>query len=154
MLTMREFGTNSSLQESEKHITVLHISKRGDFLLEMTRHLSNGLEISIEDQTRNYFGDYHRVRVVITAHIAIAMIADLSVAEREAATNQLGPTATYTKVLEKMGVGSADICSSRNDLLANFTHNSLPYLSEQSFPTKLVRSALQRSKHLRGGNIP
>jgi hypothetical protein len=116
-------------------------------LPEKVQLLTNGLEMVIEDHTRGYFGDYHRVKLVVIAQMPLELVHGLTEDERVAAHKLFGSMVLYTKTLEKMGVGSAAICSVKNDLLAHFTNHSLPYLADQSFPAQLVRSALRR-KHL------
>jgi hypothetical protein len=111
--------------------------------------LANGLEVAIEDHTRGYFGDYHRVKLVVFARMSLELVNGLTEDERSAARQLLGSTVQYSKTLEKMGVGSAAICSVKGDLLTHFTNHSLPYLSDQTFPAQLVRAALCRKQPVR-----
>lgn len=107
-----------------------------------TLTLSNGLTVSIYDQTKVYFGDYHHVRVNIVC--SIDAIAD--------ETALCWPddfelhSISYTRTLAKMGVPSDDIESATNALLNDFNLNSLPYISSPEFPRKMIQSELANKK--------
>jgi hypothetical protein len=108
--------------------------------------LANNLEIEIADQSRNYFGDYHRIKLVISITVPLLSVAGLSPIEIEDATRVFGSTVSYHKTLEKMGVGSDDVPRVKQEMLANFSENSVPYLQSHRFPVQFVRSSLARSK--------
>ena len=101
-------------------------------------NLSNGLLISIYDQTKVYFGDYHHVRVKIICTLDSA-----------AACKQFCPenvdlrSMSYTRTLERMGVPSEDIESVKKTLLDDFDRNSLSYISSADFPKKMITNELR-----------
>jgi hypothetical protein len=109
-----------------------------------TEQLVNGLELVIEDQTRNYFGDYYRVSLAITARMPLERIIGLTDDERHAAAGIFGTTLHYARKLERMGVESAELTSVKSELLHGFTRTTFPYLNAPTFPAQLVRTAVRR----------
>lgn len=107
-----------------------------------TLKLSNGLTVSIYDRTKIYFGDYHHVKIVIycsfdTAAAAMALSCPDEIDLR---------SVSYSRTLEKMGVPSVDVDTVIKSLLHDFHLNSLPYISSQEFPKKLINTELIRRK--------
>lgn len=111
--------------------------------------LDNSMTVAIEDLTRNYFGDYYHVKLVITVSIPLAAVSGLAADEIAAAERIVGDTAVYAKNLERMAVCSADLSGIKDELLADFARHSLPYLQVAGFPPKLVRSILSDPKRPR-----
>lgn len=108
-----------------------------------TLKLSNGLTVSIYDHTKVYFGDYHHVKVTIdcsfdTAAAAMALPCPDDIDLR---------SVIYSRTLEKMGVPSVDVDTVLKSLLHDFHLNSLPYISSQEFPKKLIKNELVKIKN-------
>ena len=104
--------------------------------------LSNGLILSICDQTRAYFGDYHLVK------LAINFSVDDIVGDRMlsgANCSELRKI-NYNCCLERMGVHSSALEIVKSVLLKDFETNSLPYMSAAEFPQKLLASELSVKK--------
>lgn len=104
--------------------------------------LGNGLEITIRDLTRVYFGDYYLVRLEIICRKEIATDGG-----DEIASSGTDPAA-FRRIVEKMGVSSADIETARDLLVQDFLRNSLSYLSAADFPAKLARFAVRQPKKI------
>ena len=113
------------------------------------KKLANGLEILIDDQTKRYFGDYHQVRLVVTALIALADVSGLAPDELDRASAESGQLITHTRILEKMGVGSAEVPTVKQDLLSHFFDHALPYMEAEDFPLKMVHAAGRSRTKLR-----
>lgn len=113
-------------------------------LPESSMQLANGLLIRIEDRSRRYFGDYHLVKLVLSATVHISTTAGLTAEERVQALHLLGESVTYCKSLEKMAVGSAEVTAIKEKLMHDFAHNSLPYLQTTDFLTRFVRAQMSR----------
>jgi hypothetical protein len=64
--------------------------------------------------------------------------ADLKGNVSEDQSANTSPVAVYRRVLEKMGVPSAEVENVKEQLIADFEHTSLPYLQSSSFPEKLA----------------
>jgi hypothetical protein len=82
--------------------------------------------ITIRDLTRAYFGDYHHIRLEVTCRVG-----------RDHPTED----AVFQRVIEKMGVPTADIDSIRDSLVDDFLSASRAYLCSPDFPEKLARFA-------------
>jgi len=114
----------------------------GSLELLHTLNLSNGLLISIYDQTKVYFGDYHHVRVKIICTLDSAAFACKQFCPENVDLRSM----SYTRTLEKMGVPSEDIESVKKTLLDDFDRNSLPYISSADFPKKMITNELRSQK--------
>jgi len=104
--------------------------------------LANGLTVSIYDQTKVYFGDYYHVRINIVCTPA-DIADDLTLSSSDTIEQR---TSSYNRTLEKMGVPSADVESTKNSLLKDFHQNALPYISSEEFPKKMINNELPRIK--------
>lgn len=104
--------------------------------------LENGVEIIITDLTRSYFGDYHLVRLEITCR------ADARACSCGGETANTSPVqgAEYRRIVEKMGVPSAEVETARESLVRDFLNNSLAYLSSPDFPAKLAGAVSRQLK--------
>ncbi len=87
--------------------------------------LENGLQIVIVDLSRNYFGDYCHVRLEICC--ALSRDEGMSGAD----------TAVMRRIVEKMGVPSAEVEAAKESLVKDFLNNSISYLSLPDFPKRL-----------------
>lgn len=104
--------------------------------------LSNGLTVSIYDQTKVYFGDYHHVRVNIVCSFDVVADEMTLCCPDDFELHSI----SYTRTLTKMGVPSDDVESATNALLNDFHLNSLPYISSPEFPRKMIQSELANKK--------
>lgn len=107
-----------------------------------TLKLHNGLIITIYDHSKVYFGDYHHVRVNIVCSFDDSAINSLSCCPDEIDLRSI----LYTRTLERMGVPSKDVESVTDSLLKDFRLNSLPYISSQEFPKKLIHNEVDNTK--------
>ena len=109
-----------------------------------TLNLSNGLLVSIYDQTTVYFGDYYHVRVKIIC----SLHGGSDAWKQHCPENALLASVSYTRVLEKMAVPSEAVECVKKSLLNDFDRNSLPYISSAGFPKKII------DKELRSRTLP
>ncbi len=91
--------------------------------------LNDQVYLDFFDQSNRYFGDYHRVCILVRATIA-----------RCGAEPVL-----YEKKLEQMGVETSALESVREQLCAAFLQHSAPYLLAENFAQRY----LQRKKEPR-----
>jgi len=107
-----------------------------------TQTLSNGLKVSLYNLTRVYFGDYHHVRVKI-----ICSLDSDAVDWQQYCTEDVDPRSiSYSRIIEKMGVPSAEVDSVTKCLLSDFDCNSLPYIASTEFLKKLIKNELSCKK--------
>lgn len=106
--------------------------------------LGNGLILRIFDHTRHYFGDFHLVKLELTCEMPVSSAHFDDAAEGEAAPRLLGEIAVYRRFVEQMGVPTADVQSTVEQLIGNFTVHSLPYLSSPDFASRFVRAEFER----------
>lgn len=107
--------------------------------------LKNGIEIIVRDFTRNYFGDYHLVRLEITCRANAGEGSCVG----DAVSSPGVQEAVFRKVVEKMGVPSSDVEAAKESLVQNFIAHSLTYLSAPDFPAKLAASTSLQSKKVK-----
>jgi len=107
-----------------------------------TLKLHNGLIITIYDHSKVYFGDYHHVKINIVCSFDDLAINSLSCCPDEIDLRSI----LYTRTLDRMGVPSKDVESVTDSLLNDFRLNSLPYISSQEFPKKLIHNEVNNTK--------
>ena len=104
--------------------------------------LANGLHLRFYDQSNRYFGDYHRVRIVVEIELALsnALLDDPELLT--AGRKRFGATLTTSKVLERMGVPGARVDELRAELVASYQREVQSYLSRPEVPLRLLRAEL------------
>lgn len=106
--------------------------------------LDNGLQISFLDESNRYFGDYHRVCVVVTISCPVDCLADEDL--RLQAVAAYGEQLTVVKRLVRMGVPSADCAQVRHALVDDFLRHAAGYLSRPEYPRLLVAAELRKPR--------
>lgn len=96
--------------------------------------LENGLRLVIADLSRNYFGDYHHVRLEISFALPCTD------------GSSGGEPAMMQRVVEKMGVPSAEVDLAKESLVRDFLNSSLSYLSLPDFPSRLTAACSARQR--------
>lgn len=104
--------------------------------------LANGLHLRFYDQTNRYFGDYHRVRIIVEIELALApeLIPDPELLA--AGVKRFGFSVITSKVLERMGVPGARVAAQRAELVASYQNEVQSYLSRPEVPLRLLRAEL------------
>jgi hypothetical protein len=100
--------------------------------------LDNGLTLLFTDTTRRYYGNFFRVRIVVSCCIPLMEQHCPTHEDREQLRSFLGEAATYERTLEKMGVPEEEIGTVRDHLVAKFLETSAPYLSDPAFPQRYI----------------
>ncbi|MGA2109928.1 MAG: hypothetical protein ABSH25_20065 [Syntrophorhabdales bacterium] len=107
-----------------------------------TWRLESGLIVEVEDESRNYYGDYHHLKLVIRCRIAVkaehleALEGSPSYAR---VVETMGPSVEYLRVVGRAGVAGKDVASIKDQLLRSFEENALPYFNREGFEAKFVR---------------
>jgi len=102
--------------------------------------LGGGVTATVTDCTRHYFGGYFHVRIQVCADVAVNAYAFAAASELEDAVARLGQIVTFKRTLEKMAVPDGELETVRQQLLAAFDANVLPYLQRADFAASFVRS--------------
>jgi hypothetical protein len=113
-------------------------------LIKLAREISleNGLTVSFYHHTHRYFGDYHRIKVEIICEVPLLEEYFTNIAEFVEASATLGGKAVFRRNLELMGVSSAEVEQSLENVIDNFSSHSLAYLASPLFPRKLILAEL------------
>ena len=101
--------------------------------------LGGGVTATVKDITSHYFGGYYHVRIQISADVPVTAASFEAVTDYENAVVQLGHSVRFSRTLEKMAVPDAEIEAVRQQLLAAFDANVLPYLLRDDFAPSFVR---------------
>jgi hypothetical protein len=102
--------------------------------------LGDGVTATVKDLTSHYFGGYYHVRIQVSADVHVTAASFAAVADFEDAVIRLGKSVSFCRILEKMAVPETEIDSVRQQLLAAFDTNVLPYLLREDFAPGFVRS--------------
>ena len=102
--------------------------------------LSGGLQATVTDETRHYFGGYYHVRITVSADVPVSAAAFSDPAEQRDAVRLLGDTVRLSRSLEKMAVPADEIEAVRRHLLTSFETTVLPYLRRDDFAAGFVLS--------------
>lgn len=90
-----------------------------------TLMLDSGLCLEFFDRSNRYFGDYHRVRIEVDLLI--------SVKGRRLRLR-------YQQPLQRMGVPSANLSATRDELIERFLQATLPYMQKPHYAERLLAS--------------
>jgi len=107
-------------------------------------YLDNGLEISFSDESNRYFGDYHRICLVVTISYILDQLADDDLRLRAIAV--YGEQIKLEKRIERMGVPSAEVEQVRNALIDDFMRQATIYMSRPDYPRLLVTAELSKQR--------
>ena len=104
--------------------------------------LANGLTVVVEDDTRNYYGDYYNVRLTIRCQIGVKpeylkSSRNNPLYDRVVAT--LGPLAEYRREIVKAGVAGRNLSGVKEYLLQKFEESALPYFEREVLQERFVR---------------
>lgn len=107
----------------------------------LTRTLDNGLQLEFVDQSNRYFGDYHRVRILVRCQVALrpewlAACPD-SVAPDQLRT-LLGDAVTFERSMEQMGVAGDQLDRVKTRLIEGFLGTTAAYLGSPQFPGRFI----------------
>ncbi len=108
--------------------------------------LANGLQLELFDQSNRYFGDYHRVRLLVRCSVPVRTEWLLNLPAElppEQARALLGEAAVFERQLEQMGVPSAELERVKEQLVGGFLAATGPYLGAAEFPGKFLLQQLR-----------
>jgi hypothetical protein len=108
--------------------------------------LPNGLNITLIDHTRHYFGGFYLVKMEIMCKVPVLARYYEEPGDYNEARTLLGDEIIYSRMEEQMGVPSTEIEGVLNRLMTNFMEHSLHYFSSAQFPAKMVHAELNKIK--------
>jgi hypothetical protein len=106
--------------------------------------LDSALHITLEDQTRHYFGGYFHVKVLACCDIPLQRGYFENDAEYSCAVTKMGMSVRFERILEKMAVPESGLESVRSQLIQAFRETARVYLSNADFAPRFVRSEFQK----------
>lgn len=116
--------------------------------------LENGLEVRLFDRTRNYYGDFHHVRLDVQCEMEINQLAVRDGLSADLLSALGGEKLFYRRTLDKMGVPSGEVDAVRRHLVDNFVRHSLPYFSTPDFAERFARAEMhKRQKRSASGMV-
>jgi hypothetical protein len=107
--------------------------------------LCGGVQATVKDHTRHYFGGYYHVRIQISADIPVSDTLFEDSTEYQDALKRLGPFVNFSRTLDKMAVPDNEIDVVRQQLLASFDTHMLPYLLRADFAGSFVHSEYRKA---------
>ena len=106
----------------------------------------NGIVLEFFDQSNRYFGDYHRLRVLVEIRLPLTPTLFLQepdpAAARDRAAALVGEVLVETRVLERMGVPGAEVEAVQSRLVEDFLASAGLYLGRPDFPARLLAGRL------------
>lgn len=107
----------------------------------MTQTLDNGLQLQFFDQSNRYFGDYHRVKILVRCQVTLRpewLSACGDCGDPEQIRALLGDFVGYERSMEQMGVASAQLEAVKNSLIEGFLGTTAGYLGSEIFPGRFI----------------
>ncbi len=112
--------------------------------------VGDGFSLYFYDRSNRYYGDYHRIRVVV--HMEIPLRREFFAGESDPdralsrARRWLGDVVRFEKSLERMGVPGSQVTVVRDELVASFLATAGGYLGKSDFPARFVRKKVQERR--------
>jgi len=109
--------------------------------------LDNGLVLEMVDQGNRYFGDYHRIKIVVRCVIPLEARFFGGDARHPAllqARTCFGDSVVFERTLERMGVPGAEVAPVRDAMVKGFLDSSRTYLNHPDFVSRYVTRQLQQ----------
>ncbi|MDT8441317.1 MAG: hypothetical protein RQ723_06620 [Desulfuromonadales bacterium] len=106
--------------------------------------LANGLEIVFTDASNRYFGDYHRLRIEVTLQLTLPEDDPDGDGFWLAARRLLGTRFRQVRTLERMGVPSAEVTATRQQLIDSYLQSTAAYLARPEALRALIAGELDR----------
>jgi hypothetical protein len=109
--------------------------------------LENGISLRFYDAGNRYFGDFHRVLIVVEGVVDMGTAA-LSEQQR-AALAALPDPVLFRRDLERMGVTSERLRATACELIDSFLASARGYLERPDMPGRLLEKRLADKKRRR-----
>lgn len=105
-----------------------------------TIRLNNDIVVDFFDQSNRYFGDFHRIKINVSATIPFAVESLSPDLQKFAATYPRG--VSYETTLERMGVTTSEVETITYSLINDFIESAGSYLEKKDFAERLLRKKM------------
>jgi hypothetical protein len=119
-----------------------------------TAVLPNGLQVTVSDVSRHYYGGYWQVCLEVSCLVPLDMGQFSDPAAEKDARRLLGTTVPFVRHLEKMAVHGDELAAVRQELLERFDCHLLPFLGNQLFPARFIQTEFQKRSDKSNRGIP
>jgi hypothetical protein len=116
--------------------------------------LANGLQVTVSDVSRHYYGGYWQVCLEVSCLVPLEMGQFSDPAAETDARRLLGTAVPFVRHLEKMAVHADELAAVRQELLERFDRHLLPFLGNQQFPARFILSEFQKRSKKSNRGIP
>lgn len=116
--------------------------------------LPNGLQVTVADVSRHYYGGYWQVCLEVSCLVSLEMGRFSDPATEADARRLLGTVVPFVRHLEKMAVHGDELAAVRQELLERFDCHLLPFLGNQQFPSRFVQSEFKKRCKKSNRGIP
>jgi hypothetical protein len=116
--------------------------------------LANGLQVTVADVSRHYYGGYWQVCLEVSCLVSLEMGQFSDPATESDARLLLGTTVPFVRHLEKMAVHGDELAAVRQELLERYDRHLLPFLGNQQFPSRFIQSEFQKRCKKSNRGIP
>ncbi|MDK9716910.1 MAG: hypothetical protein OEL57_03260 [Trichlorobacter sp.] len=117
-------------------------------------NLPNGLQVTVADVSRHYYGGYWQVCLEVSCLVPLEMGLFSDQVTEADARRLLGGEVLFVRHLEKMAVHADEQETVRQDLLERFDRHLLPFLGSQQFPSRFIHTEFQRRCKKSNRGIP
>ncbi len=108
--------------------------------------LKNGIEVQIHEDSRRYYGNYHNLKLIIASRVEVKeeYFDDLREAPNyHPIVRTLLPSVEYRREILKAGVEGTRLAGLRDQLVAGFEENALPYFEKEDFARSYARKRFE-----------
>lgn len=116
--------------------------------------LSNGLQVTVKDVSRHYYGGYWQVCLEVSCLVPLEMGQFPDPATEADARRFLGAEIPFVRHLEKMAVHADELATVCQELLERFDRHLLPFLGKQLFPSRFIQSEFEKRCKKSNRGIP
>lgn len=116
--------------------------------------LPNGLQVTVTDASRHYYGGYWQVCLEVSCLVPLELGLFSDPATEADARRLLGAVVPFVRHLEKMAVHGDELAAVRQELLERFDRHLLPFLGNQQFPARFIQSEFQKRSKKSNRGIP
>jgi len=116
--------------------------------------LANGLQVTVTDVSRHYYGGYWQVSLEVRCLVLLDAGMFSDPADANAARCLFGEAVPFVRRLERMAVRGDEQEAVRLELLERFERHLLPFLGNDRFPARFIQSEYQQRSKKAGAVFP
>jgi hypothetical protein len=111
--------------------------------------LANGIVVEVEDDTVNYYADYHNIKLTLIGKVPVKQEYIKSLADNplySTVAEMLSPVVEYRREIIRAGVPGRDLIVTKTHLVDRFEENALPYFKRGDFPERFVQKNFRETE--------